>query len=146
MRALPLGNQGLANAGLALRTGPYSSAAPVKASAGRGSDADRSRCLQPLPSLPPQKPATDGRAKEPSREREERREKETRARWALLWHCFGVCLIFLSFFPSCFFLHCPFLWTWTIYSKYIGNLLPFCFFYFCLDSQGWHLQRRAPNW
>lgn len=47
---------------------PHSSAAPVKPSAGRGSDADRSHCLYPLPSLPPQTPAADGRAKEPSRE------------------------------------------------------------------------------
>lgn len=73
MRSPPSGSQALASAGLALGAGPT-------LRLHHASQALAAAVMQIDRGPPPQTPAADGRAKEPSREREERREKETRAR------------------------------------------------------------------
>lgn len=115
---------------------PRSSAAPVKPSVGRGSDADRSRCLPPHPTLSTSSSSTShGRA---SKGKEIRREKEMRARWAFLWQCLGFYVIF--FLP---FIH-------PLSERGLHTITPLVtislFSSLCLALQEWHLQRRVQNW
>lgn len=96
---------------------PHSSAAPVKPSAGRGSDADRAHCLFPPPPLPPSLPSFSSTSRgSPSKGTKAGKERKGgKGRWELDEHCYDIVLesalsvfFFLFSFFSFYFLHYPF--------------------------------------
>lgn len=105
MRAMSSSSQGLASTGLALGAGPTLPLHQSSQSAGRGSDADRSRCLYPPP-LPSSSNASRGWASKRTKQGSERKERSRRR--GLDEHCCDIVLeselsVFFSFFAISFF-------------------------------------------